>query len=110
MTTAEDLAPLWGGRLTRISFDPVTHSCSLEAEVLDAGRSTTYRLECQGVAELRFHSSIPDPWSYAELTEADLAIDPSTGMSVLSLMLWSEDAGMEIRAQVVSLHELLSSS
>ena len=109
MITAERLEEIWGGRLTRLDFDPVSHRCTPVVEVLDGGRSMTCRIDCEGVADLRFRNAIPDPWTYAEVTEAHLGVE-ATGAMVLSLMLWSEDAELVVRARHIRLQSQESSN
>lgn len=80
---------LWGGRLTAVGFDPVVHSLALEVEVVTMGTRTTYNLVCSGVSELRFANSIPDTWSYAEVTEIHTS-QTAAGKWIVEVLLWSE--------------------
>ncbi|MFT3874090.1 MAG: hypothetical protein QM714_15845 [Nocardioides sp.] len=81
---------LWGGQLKAVGFDPVVHSLTLQIDVIDGGVSTTYDLECSGVSGLRFTNSIPDPWTYAEVTEVHTG-QTTAGQWTVELVLWSED-------------------
>lgn len=81
---------LWDGQLRAVSFEPVVHRLALEVEVVDMGARTTYDLVCSGVSELRFANSIPDPWSYAEVTEVHTS-QTAAGKWMVEVVLWSED-------------------
>lgn len=96
MATTDDL---WGGQLVDVGFDPVTHVCTLRVHVLLYGTNYVYDVVCQGVTELRFHNSIPEPWTYAELTEAHVAIESEE--LVLELILWSEDSELVIKGSSI---------
>ena len=80
---------LWGGRLTALAFDPAIHMLTLNVEVLDGGTETSYEMVCAGVSELRFSNSIPEPWSYAEVTEIHLN-ETTSGRCTVEVLLWSE--------------------
>ncbi|UJP39782.1 hypothetical protein [Cellulomonas palmilytica] len=82
---------LWGGRLTAVAFDPVVHELTLQVEVLDEGVTTAYDVVCPGVSDLRFANSIPEPWSYAEVTEIHVT-QTTSGRCAVELLLWSEDS------------------
>jgi hypothetical protein len=98
------ISELWGGKLTQVKFDPVDHHCDLRVMVLDWGATHTYEIECHSVTDLHFRSTIPEPWSYAEVTEAELDTDRPSGQQILRLMLWSEDAELTVRCTSVEIH------
>ena len=89
---------LWGGQLTNLQFDSVSHRCELHVATTTHGTTIAYDIRCESVSELRFASAIAEPWDYAEVTEADLSIDEETGLMTLELMLWSENASLVITA------------
>ena len=92
---------LCGGQLTSVGFDPVTHSCELRVGVTTDGASVEYAIRCDGVAALHFDSTIAEPWDYAEVTDAELATDATSGLTTLELVLWSEDAGLTVTARSI---------
>jgi len=103
MATADDL---WGGQLTAIGLDPVQHTCDLHIAIILDGRSHSYLVAAKGVSELRFRNAIPDPWEYAEVTEAHVDVDERSGEYVVRFLLWSEDAGLVIRCLDVDVKEV----
>lgn len=103
MASADDL---WGSRLLSVTFDPVTHRCTLDAMADDASGTTAYRVDCQSVVNLSFRSTIPEPWTYADVTEVYVTEDGSTGQHVVEIMLWSEGAGIDIRCGTVEITEV----
>lgn len=96
---------LWGGQLAAIQFDPVGHTCQLQVTTLLDGRTSSYVLDCQGVTDLRFHNAIPEPWTYAEVTEAHVGVDEQSGQHILELILWSEDADLVVRCSSIDIRE-----
>lgn len=101
---------LWGGSLTGFDFDPVSHDCVLEITVEEQSGITTHVLLCAAVAELRFYSNIPSPWSYAEVTEVEAAFDEIMRCWRMEFMLWSEGAGLVLRCAQISLDGRLQPS
>lgn len=98
MATLDDL---WGGQLASVRFHAATHDCEIQVATLDRGQTNNFLLVCRGVTDLRFQNAIPEPWTYAELTEAHVSTDPATGEYLLELMIWSEDAGLAIRCAAI---------
>jgi hypothetical protein len=97
---------LWGGQLTSVEFDPVEHVCVLKVTTNYGGQAAYYILTLKGVVDFRFHSSIPDPWTYAELTELHLEADKQSGLQTVELLLWSEDAGLTFHCMSTELREV----
>jgi hypothetical protein len=97
-------ADLWGGMLTAVSFDPVTHVCDLNVVTTTAGETIHYVIHCEEVAEFHFRNAVPEPWDYAEVTEAELTVDSTTGRATLEMMLWSEDSGLVVSASTIQIH------
>lgn len=95
--------PLWGGQLTGVQFDPVRHECQLAVTATVSGQRSRFVVSCRGVLELRFHNTIPEPWTYAEVTEVHHGVDEATGQELLEVLLWSEDAGLSIRCASVDI-------
>jgi len=102
VATSDDL---WGSQLTAVTFDPVGHTCALSAVAYETTGDTSYVITCTSVTDLTFHSSIPEPWTYADVTEVYITEDGS-GQQLLELMLWSEDAGIEIRCAQIDITEV----
>jgi hypothetical protein len=102
MATSDDL---WGGQLVGVDFDPVDHTCDLHVTTVLDGTSRPYVVVCRGVAELRFHNAIPEPWTYAEVTEAHVSIDERSGQHLLELILWSEDAHLIVKCSQIEIRE-----
>jgi hypothetical protein len=96
---------LWGSRLTSVQFDPVEHRCELAAEVTARGHRRSYLVTCHSTTEIRFHNEIPEPWTYAEITEVHLSDDESSGRRLLHVVLWSEDAELAVRCASVEITE-----
>ncbi len=101
MASANDL---WGGQLVAVAFDPVSHTCDLRVRSTVSSRTTEYLVTCRDVRDLRFHNAIPEPWEYAELTEAHIGTDDSGGQT-LELVLWSEDAELVVACAAVEISE-----
>jgi len=87
---------LWGGSLTGVIFNPVNHFCYLEILTVLDGQPLRSKITCDGVSEFRFRNAIPDPWSYAEVTEVHQTLDQLNGQKTLELILWSESATITI--------------
>jgi hypothetical protein len=102
MATPDDL---WGGQLVGVAFDPVGHICKLQVATFVDGRSHAYLIDCRGVHELRFPNSIPEPWAYAEVTEAHSSFDQESGRHLLELVLWSEAAGLVVKCSSIDIRE-----
>jgi hypothetical protein len=103
MATFDDL---WGGQLNSFAFDPTAHACDLRVTTLHEGVSTVYHVVCRGVSDIRFHNAIPEPWTYAEVTEAHLGTDGYTGRHTLELVLWSEDADLVVTSSSIEIREV----
>jgi hypothetical protein len=91
---------LWGGILDSVSIDVLQHriSIKLHVEHKSAQSPESHVLIIDEVADFRWFSAIPRPWDYAEITEFHARDDPS-GDVVIDIMLWSEDAGITVRAK-----------
>jgi hypothetical protein len=96
---------LWGGHLVAVDFDPVALSCNLKVTTVLDGRSYAYDVACWGVSEFRFYNAIPEPWTYAEVTEAHLSIDEPSAQHVLELILWSEDAVLLVKSSSIEVRQ-----
>lgn len=94
---------LWGGQLSALTFDPVTHRLLLEVTVLDAGTTSVFDVAFRGVTNLRFSNAIPLPWAYAEVTEVH-ASRVSTGAWTVEIVLWSEDAELVVECAGFDVH------
>jgi hypothetical protein len=93
---------LWGTTLDEVSIDLVQGSVTLEIRALDSGVTTLYKAVFQEVSQLRYFNSIPLPWSYVEITEAESG-SGADGVVHTQFMLWSEDAGLGIESSSVNL-------
>lgn len=91
------LDDLWGAVLDDLSVELTSQTIRLNAHVTTGSDIVTHLLELRDVSEFRFHSAIPGPWDYAEITEAHLAHSATGGLSI-ELVLWSEDAGISVHA------------
>jgi len=96
---------LWGGTLADLTFDVVHHECLLRVEVLAGGTMSSHILRCDGVNELRFFNQIPEPWTYAEVTEIEAEYDRPASCWRLELLLWSEQAGLVLRCTDIALDD-----
>jgi len=94
---------LWGGQLQSVCFDPTTHNASFRILVLTDGLEVLYELTCVKVSEFRFENAIPEPWSYAEVTEVS-TVPLSNGILRLQMMLWSEDCLIQCSCKAIDLH------
>jgi hypothetical protein len=92
---------LWGGQLTAVALDPISHDCQLRIQTLIEGVEAEHVLLCSGVTELRFYNEIRGTWTYAEVTEVHASHDLRTDVWLLELMLWSEDAGLTLRCDKI---------
>jgi hypothetical protein len=86
---------LWGATLCRVDLDMVQQALVLTICVTGSSGNTLHSLECKGISELRFFSSIPGPWEYAEVTEIH-SNTTVAGLTQLEIVLWSEDAGLTV--------------
>lgn len=96
---------LWGGTLTELTFNPAQGQCALRIEVVDAGSTSSHTVRCEDISEFGFFSSIPQPWTYAEVTQIALTFDDTGSYWLLDVMLWSEDAGLVLRCTDVFLDD-----
>jgi hypothetical protein len=97
--------PLWAATLDSLSVDLLQHSVVMNLHVTDSSRSPKVQyhvFELQGVHDFHWFSSIPAPWNYAEVTEIHVRTEGTAGF-VVDMMLWSEDAGLVIKAESVLL-------
>jgi hypothetical protein len=96
------LDTLWGGIIVGFSFDVVSHEIMILVEIIDGSEREKHRLHFTQVSEARFFNSIPEPWSYADLTEihSDTTLD---GSVLTEIVLWTEEAGLSIRSKEVIL-------
>ena len=97
-----DLDALWGGMLVVVEQDIPGHRVRLVINVVEDGATTGHELRLEGVADFHFFSSIRPPWSYVDVTEARLT-RADDGAMVVSLVLWSEDAGLTVECDSVTL-------
>lgn len=95
------LDALWGAILDRIDLDVVRQVLVLTIRVSSASGETIHTVECSGLMELRFFSSIPGPWEYAEITEIHANVTPS-GACQIEIVLWSEEAGLVAIAETIA--------
>ncbi len=91
------LDSLWGAKLDRIDVDVVRHVVEMWVEVTTRAVQHRWQVTFHSVTELRFFSSIPDPWNYAELTEI-YATRLANQRIRVEIVLWSEDAGLTLEA------------
>lgn len=104
----QKLPPLWGGVLEDLAFDVVRQVISMQIRVVNSQEMPPVRqhsLVFSGVSDFQWHSTIPGPWDYAEVTEIHGSI-LATGEVLTEIMLWSEDAGISIKAASVLLDGL----
>lgn len=96
------LDALWGGILDAVSLDIGRQVAFIDVRVVQEGREAVHHLEVRGADQFRFSSTIPGPWTYAELTE--IGIDRlAEGRFRVSMMIWSEQAGIVIEGTAVVL-------
>lgn len=96
------LDALWGATLDRIDLDVVRQVLILTIRARSSSGDRFYTLDCSGLLELRFFSSIPGPWDYAEVTEIHAHVTPS-GAHQIEIVLWSEEAGLVAVAETITL-------
>jgi hypothetical protein len=96
------LEALWGAIVDRADWDVTGHFLAMTILVSSPVGQTVRTLECSGVGELRFFSSIPRPWEYAEITEIHARTTPA-GAHQIEFVLWSEDAGLVVTAETITL-------
>lgn len=101
---ASPLDFLWGTILERVDLDVVRHVLLLTIRVSSASGDTVHTLKCTDLSELRFFSSIPRPWEYAEVTEIHSNVTAS-GAIQIEILLWSEEAGLVALADSVTLDD-----
>lgn len=96
----DPLSSLWGATIDEISIDIAAQALTITCHVSEGTRSFDHRIECKSLSEFRFSSVIPGQWKYAELTEIHVNETPSAEIQ-LEAVIWSEDAGLTIKAGVV---------
>jgi hypothetical protein len=97
--TQRALNRLWGGVLERTDLDIAGQAMRLVVRVTENGITTRHTIVANGIADLAFHNSIPERWSYAEVTSLDLS--KADDHVELSIVFWSDDCEMTIRAKRV---------
>lgn len=97
---------LWGGQLTSFQFDTVNHVCDLLITTQIDSQENLYILECRDVTDFRFHNAIPEPWTYAELTEIHVNFDKKSNHYVVDMILWSEDSDLSVRCSSIDIRHL----
>ena len=95
---------LWGGQLKAVDFDPVAHRLTLQIDVVDGGAQMTYDLVCSGVSDMQFTNSIPDPWSYAEVTEVHTSQTTAEKWRV-EVVRWSEGCELVCTCDAITVTE-----
>lgn len=100
----DPLNSLWGAIIDEINIDIAAQALTISCHITEGTRSFGHRIECKSLTEFRFFSAIPGQWKYAELTEIHMNETPS-GETQLEVVIWSEDAGLTIKAGVVQLDD-----
>ena len=96
---------LWGGRLETTWFDPCGGSAVLVVSTQHDDGIQRFRIEADSVHEFRFETDGGGrPWFYAEVTQAHLDI-MSNKLVQLTLVLWSEEHTLTIRAAFIRIIE-----
>lgn len=90
-----DTDALWGGKLTRLTLDPVSWSLRAGVEVNLDGMMHRYELVQEGVKDLHAERDVPRPWTYAELSEVHV-YEADDGLRV-ELVLWTDGSGITAR-------------
>jgi len=86
---------LWGSTLRNIRLDLVRLEVELTIDVPHEGSAADrHMLTVAGLGSLAFENSIPDPWTYAEVTEARAVRNGE--LIALELILWSEEAQLRV--------------
>ena len=94
---------LWGAILDRVDLDVTRQVLILMVRTGGFSGDTVHTLDCSGLREFRFSNAILGPWEYAEITEIRASIT-SSGAQKIEIVLWSEDAGLEIHAETITLN------
>ncbi len=100
----DPLSSLWGAIIDEISIDITAQALTITCHVTAETRSLHHKLECKSLSEFRFFSAIPGQWNYAELTEIHMNRTSSDEIQ-LEVVIWSEDAGLTVKAGVVQLDD-----
>ena len=58
-----------------MSFEPVSHVCKLGAVAHVLAGTTHFLITCTSVSDFSFRSTIPEQWTYADVTEVYLTPD-----------------------------------
>lgn len=96
---------LWGGRLETTWFDPCIGSAVFMVSTQHGDEIQRFRIEADSVREFRFETDGGGrPWFYAEVTEVHLDSRPDE-MTELTLILWSEEHTITVRAISVRITE-----
>jgi len=100
-----DLDGIWGSVVNELMLDLVHQTLILEISVPShLEKASHHRLRFEGVSDFRFANRIPGPWSYVELTE--VRVRPTTnGRIVAELLLWSEEASLNVEAERATLDD-----
>jgi hypothetical protein len=101
------IPPLWGGTLENVEIDLLRQKVTLQVYVPNSTATpaeSRHRIEIDDVSDFRWFSTIPGPWSYAELSEIHVSKFGFDGI-LLEIMLWSEDAGISIAAKSARLDD-----
>lgn len=77
--------------------------CKLGAVAHVLAGTTHFLITCTSVSDFSFRSTIPEQWTYADVTEVYITPDEATGRQHLEIMLWSEDAGIDIRCRSIEI-------
>jgi hypothetical protein len=97
--------PLWGATLDSLEIDLLGQRIVMKLHIEDSSLTHPLQyhiLELREVSEFRWHNSIPGPWNYVEVTE--IYVRPAADDTKrVSMMLWSEDAGLSMAAKSVLL-------
>jgi len=96
------LDALWGATLDRADWDVPRHFLAITILVSSPAGKTVRTLECSGIGELRFFSSVPREWEHTEITEIHASTTPA-GAHQIEFVLWSEDAGLVVTAETITL-------
>jgi hypothetical protein len=86
------LDALWASTLESIQIDLAQRAVTISAHALDAGETTSFRLECLGVGAFSYVDPEPpsEAWDYAEITSAELR-ERDDGQLEIAMCFWLEE-------------------
>jgi hypothetical protein len=91
------------GTLTAMTVDVAEQVLVLHVHLRLGGFEAEHVLRLEGVTELRVHTPVPCPWTFAALSELRSSFETATRTWLFEMVLWAPEARLRARCATVRL-------